>query len=68
MLRAWRNWYREELEAALAGLHGAVIAELMGTRLTVLHEVNSTITRLRERNGLAPIDDPLPSERENVFG
>jgi hypothetical protein len=37
------------------------------TKLTVLHEINTAITRLRERQGLAPINDPLPGERESVF-
>jgi hypothetical protein len=37
------------------------------TRLTVLHEVNSAITRLRERNGMDPFDDGVPGERDNVF-
>ncbi len=36
------------------------------TRLTVLHEVNVAITKLRERAGMAPIDDPL-DDRLNVF-
>jgi hypothetical protein len=37
------------------------------TRFTGLHEINAAITALRERNGLAPIDDPLPSAPENAF-
>lgn len=37
------------------------------TRLIALHEINAAITELRERNGLAPIDDALPGERPNVF-
>jgi hypothetical protein len=36
-------------------------------RLVVLHEINQAITRLRERAGLAPIDDPLPGQRLNAF-
>jgi hypothetical protein len=36
-------------------------------RLIALHEINVAITKLRERNGLAPIDDALPGERPNVF-
>ena len=36
-------------------------------RLVVLHEINQAITRLRERAGLAPIDDPLPGQRMNAF-
>jgi hypothetical protein len=37
------------------------------TRLIVLHQINQTIARVRERNGLAAIDDPLPGERESLF-
>jgi hypothetical protein len=37
------------------------------TRLVVLHEVNSAITKLREKSGLEPIDDPLPDQPDNVF-
>jgi hypothetical protein len=37
------------------------------TRLTVLHEINERITRMRERHGLAPFDDPLPGQPDNVF-
>ena len=37
------------------------------TRLIALHEINAAITALRERNGLAPIDDPLPGAPENAF-
>jgi hypothetical protein len=36
-------------------------------RLVVLHEINEAITRLRERAGLAPIDDALPGERMTAF-
>jgi hypothetical protein len=37
------------------------------TRLTVLHQINDRITRMRERHGLAPFDDPLPGQPDNVF-
>jgi hypothetical protein len=37
------------------------------TRLVALHEINTAITKFRERNGLAPIDDALPGERPNAF-
>jgi hypothetical protein len=37
------------------------------TRLVILHEVNTAITRMRERNGLYPFDDGVPGERANVF-
>ena len=36
-------------------------------RLTALHQVNQSITRLRERNGMPGIDDPLPHQPDNVF-
>jgi hypothetical protein len=37
------------------------------TRLVTLHEVNSALTRMRERNGLSPFDDGMPGDRPNVF-
>jgi hypothetical protein len=37
------------------------------TRFILLHEINTAITRMREKNGMPPIDDPLPDSRENVF-
>jgi hypothetical protein len=37
------------------------------TRLTVLHEVNSAITKFRESQGFEPIDDPLPGAPPNAF-
>ena len=37
------------------------------TRLTVLHQINDRITRMRERHGLSPFDDPLPGQPDNVF-
>jgi hypothetical protein len=95
LLRAWRNWHREELNAALVGLHGPMIERLVfilktlapdsaslllayvrgvdwqlidyPTRLVVLHEVNTAITRLRERNSLDGISDPLPGQPESAF-
>jgi hypothetical protein len=36
-------------------------------RFTVLHQINETISRLRERNGMPAIDDPLPGQPDNVF-
>jgi hypothetical protein len=39
----------------------------MDTRLTVLHHINDRITRMRERHGLPPFDDPLPGQPDNVF-
>ena len=37
------------------------------TRFTALHQINNAIAALRERNGLTPIDDPLPGAPENAF-
>jgi len=37
------------------------------TRLVVLHEVNSAITKFRESQKLEPIDDPLPGQPDNAF-
>jgi hypothetical protein len=37
------------------------------TRLTVLHEVNSAITKFRESQKLDPISDPLPGAPPNAF-
>ena len=90
LLKWWRAWHREQLEQALAGPHGAVLAglfrmfknlqhvqpaQLIGlarsidwagidadTKLTVLHEFNAAITRLRERHNMEPIDDTVEDE------
>jgi len=35
------------------------------TKLTVVHEFNSCITKLRTKCDLGPIDDPLPGERDD---
>lgn len=85
LLRAWRHWHREQLEAALAGVHADVTRRLMAelkdlrsaralvdfiaaqdwtavdasTRLIALHEINAAICKLREGQGLEPIDDAL---------
>jgi hypothetical protein len=37
------------------------------TKLVILHEINTAITKLRTRNGMAPIDDALWGERATVF-
>jgi hypothetical protein len=37
------------------------------TRLICLHEVNTAITKLREKSGMEPIDDPLPGQTDNAF-
>jgi hypothetical protein len=37
------------------------------TRLAVLHETNSAVSKQRERLGLAPFDDGLPGDPPNVF-
>ena len=93
--KSWRKWHREELEEAIAGLHGPMVERLMfilkelklesaplliayvrginwatvdySTRLIALHEINTAITRLRERNGMSPFDDGFPGDRLNVL-
>jgi hypothetical protein len=37
------------------------------TRFEILNLVDTGITRLRERNGLAPFDDSLPGEEPTAF-
>jgi hypothetical protein len=37
------------------------------TRLVVLHEINNAITAFREKCGLEPIDDSLPSDPDTPF-
>src|SRR5262245_32433518 len=37
------------------------------TRLTALHEINNAICRLRERNGLDPINDALSHEPPTAY-
>jgi hypothetical protein len=55
--------------AELIGFVGAIDWSAIDydTRLTVLHEINSAITKLREKRGLEPISDPLPHQPDNVF-
>ena len=95
LLRAWRQWHREQLSEALQGPHGHLLRELLqflrsmtlksapqliklirgqdwrlidaATKLTVLHEINGAITRLRERNGLSCFDDDLRAESRTGF-
>jgi hypothetical protein len=37
-------------------------------RLVVIHELNKSISALREKHGLDSIDDPLPGAPESPFG
>jgi len=37
------------------------------TRFILLHEINTAITRMREKNGMVVISDPLPYQRLSVF-
>jgi hypothetical protein len=55
--------------AQLVGFIGAIDWSAIDfeTRLTVLHEVNTAITKFREKRDLEPIDDPLPGEPESPF-
>jgi len=36
-------------------------------RFEVLHLINTRIAKMRERNGFAPLDDPMPGQPDNVF-
>ena len=38
-----------------------------GTKLVAVHEINNSITALRVKRDLEPIDDPLPGEPEGPF-
>ena len=95
LLRAWKNFHREEREAVLAGPHARTLGELFRmfsniecvkpvqlvgfigaidwsvigyeTRLTVLHEVNTAITKFREKRGQPFVDDPLPGAPDNAY-
>ena len=55
--------------AQLVGFIGAIHwgAIDYATRLTVLHELNTAITKFREKRGLEPIDDPLPRQPDSPF-
>jgi len=55
--------------AQLIGFIGAIDWRSIDykTRLTVLHEVNAAITKLREQQGLSPIDDALPGEQLRAY-
>ena len=55
--------------AQLIGFIGAIdwAAIDFQTRLTVLHELNTAITKFREMRGLEPIDDPLPRQPDSPF-
>ena len=55
---------RELVNAMAAEDWSTVDAE---TRLIVLHEINIAIAALREKQGMPPIDDPLPGEPDNAF-
>jgi hypothetical protein len=37
------------------------------TKLVLLHKINETIARMREKNNMRPIDDPLPGAPRNAF-
>jgi hypothetical protein len=55
--------------AQLVGFIGAIDWSAIDyqTRLTVLHELNTAITRYREKCGREPIDDSLPGQPESPF-
>jgi len=55
--------------AQLVGFIGAIHWSAIDyqTRLTVLHELNTAITKIREKRGLEPIDDNLPGKPDTPF-
>ena len=55
--------------AQLVGFIGAInwSAIPYDARLVVLHELNTAITKFREKRGLEPIDDPLPRQPDSPF-
>jgi hypothetical protein len=66
----------EFLKTMSPGSAGALLELMRGqawaavdadTKFELLHTINDAITRLRERSGLAPIDDALPDQRESAF-
>jgi hypothetical protein len=66
----------EFLKTMSPGSAGALLELMRGqawaavdadTKFELLHTINDAITRLRERSGLAPIDDALPDQRANAF-
>jgi hypothetical protein len=62
------NLTRESAPLLLAYIRGVDWATIdYPTRLTVLHEINTAITKLRGRNGLSPFDDGFPGDPPNVF-
>jgi hypothetical protein len=51
LMREWRAWHREQLEEALAGPHGDVLARLMRLLENLeAHKPSSLLTFVRERN------------------
>jgi hypothetical protein len=54
-----------ELVTAMAAEDWSVVDA--DTRLVVLHQINVAIAALREKQGLEPIDDPVPGEPDNAF-
>ena len=56
LLRAWRNWHREQLEAALAGVHGAVLERLMA-QLKNLRSARALVDFINTQDWAAVDDD-----------
>lgn len=52
LLRAWRDWHREQLEEALAGVHGAVLERLMNY-LKDLHAARELVDFIAAQNWAA---------------
>jgi broad specificity phosphatase PhoE len=74
LLRAWKQFHREERDAVLAGPHSATLGELFRmfanlkhVQRAQIHEINAAIVKLRMTHGLVPIDDNLPDEPDTPF-
>jgi hypothetical protein len=54
--------------ALLALMRGQTWADVdANTKFTLLHEIDNAITRMRAKNNMPAIEDPLPHERLSVF-
>jgi hypothetical protein len=51
LFRAWRAWHQEQLEAALAGAHGTLIAELMAVLDRLELSSSAALLQLMNRPG-----------------
>lgn len=69
LMRFARTMGLSDGPALVRRVEASGLAEAMGAsdRALLLTILSSAIQRLRERNGLPPLDDPLPDQPLNVF-